>query len=222
MSTRLTLHPDYRHLETFVRSLPQRFSRGEGTLIHDGRNQLRTYTYEGLRLVVKSYKIPHLLNRLVYGFLRSGKAQRAYEYALLLRRDGFGSPQPVAWSAERTAGILFGRSYFVSLQSECPYTYADLMAHRIEREDEVFRAIGRLTARLHNRGMIHTDYSRGNILIGFAPDGTIRLELIDLNRLRFHKISLEEGLHNLFERLPADKKQRALMQDAYLAERKER
>ncbi len=215
----LILHPDFRHLEDFVRSLPQRFSRGEGTLIHDGRNQLRTFTHQGLRLVVKSYKIPHLLNRLVYGTLRSGKAQRAYEYALLLRQKGFGSPQPVAWSAHRTAGLLFGHSYFVSLESECPYTYAHLMAHRIPREEEVLQAIGRLTARLHNQGMIHTDYSRGNILIGFAPDGTIRLELIDLNRLRFHPISIEEGLQNLFERLPADHKQRTLMQSAYLAER---
>lgn len=200
----------------FFRAMPAIFSTPRGEIIHDRRNQLRRMSYGGHRFVVKSYKVPHLVNRLVYGMFRPCKAKRAFEYAELLRRQGIGSPRPVAYYTERLFGVFFGKSYFVSLESECPYTYEDVMHHRVEREDEVLQAIGELTARLHNAGMVHMDYSRGNILIGFGPGGEVRLELIDLNRIRFRTLSVKEGLNNLFERLPVDCHQHAVMKKAYI------
>ena len=43
--TDLVLNPRFAHLEAFVRSLPARFAREEGQLIHDGRNKLRVIAY---------------------------------------------------------------------------------------------------------------------------------------------------------------------------------
>lgn len=200
----------------FFHAMPAIFSTPRGEIIHDRRNQLRRMSYGGHRFVVKSYKVPHPVNRLVYGMFRPCKAKRAFEYAELLRRQGIGSPRPVAYYTERLFGVFFGKSYFVSLESECPYTYEDVMHHRVEREDEVLQAIGKLTARLHNAGMVHMDYSRGNILIGFGPGGEVRLELIDLNRIRFRTLSVKEGLNNLFERLPVDCHQHTVMKKAYI------
>ena len=66
----LVLHPDYAGLADFLQSLPERFARGEGTLIHNGRNQLRRIRYEGTDYVVKSFRRPNFVNRFVYGIFR--------------------------------------------------------------------------------------------------------------------------------------------------------
>lgn len=210
----------FENFTNFFRAMPFVYKTDLGKIIYNRRNQLREIEYGGHTFVVKSYQIPHLINRLVYGFLRPSKARRSYEYAEMLVHQGFGSPQPVAYYTERFLGLFFGRSYFVSLKSECPYTYEDVMHHRIAHEEDVLKAIGQTTARLHNAGMIHMDYSRGNILIGFNAEGDVKIELIDLNRIRFRKISVKEGLANLFERLPADERQHSIMEKAYLEARR--
>ena len=64
------IYEPYDHFREFLLSLPQRFSRGEGECIYKGRNELRVFTVNGTRLVVKSFGRPHFINQLVYGFLR--------------------------------------------------------------------------------------------------------------------------------------------------------
>lgn len=203
-------------MDEFVVSLPQLFERGEGEVIYDGRNQLRRFNVEGRSLIVKSFRTPNFVNRIAYGWLRSSKAQRSFEYAARLRSIGIGSPAPVGWLTERS-GLLFGRSYYACLESTLPYTYKDIMAGTLapDLERRALEAIGLTTARLHDAGMLHKDYSRGNILFGPAADGSISVEIIDLNRIRFGTVSLEAGLVNLFERLPATPEQHAIMEDAY-------
>ncbi len=122
----LHLAPKYRQLESFVRSLPERFDRGEGRVIHKSRNELRVISYEGQAYVVKAYRRPMFVNRLVYGFLRASKAKRAFDNASLLLRLGIGTPEPVAYLNIRSAaGLLFDRSFFVSVASTCPLAHKD-------------------------------------------------------------------------------------------------
>lgn len=219
---RTVVAPDApRGMNYFVRALSVHFGAGHGRVIYQRRNELRLLDYHGREYVAKQFAVPNLLNRLVYGFLRKSKAQRSYEYAQLLLSKGIGTPRPVAWQTERN-GLLMGRSYYVSERSRCPYTYADLIGldklDRLERldnlvklEDHYLRLIARTVARLHDAGMVHQDLSRGNILFG---DGD-RVEIIDLNRIRFRKVGMEEGCRNLAQRLPATPAQRRTMAEAY-------
>lgn len=213
---RQDLAPEYASLAGFVASLPELFEHGEGEVIYDGRNQLRRFFVEGQRLIVKSFRVPNWVNRIAYGWLRASKAERSFTYAARLRALGIGSPAPVGWLTERS-GLLFGRSYYVSLESRLPYTYKAIMDGALpsDLEERALKAIGAVTARLHNHGMLHKDYSRGNILFGPAPDGSVEVELIDLNRLRFGRVSFSAGLANLFERLPATPEQHAILECAY-------
>lgn len=226
---RQNIAPDFAALSSFVASLPEIFERGEGEIIYDGRNQLRRFIVDGHRLIVKSFRIPNLLNRIAYGWLRASKAQRSFEYADMLREAGIGSPAPVAWLTERVplalpfCGSLLTRSYYVCLESTLPYSYKDIIAGALAPDVErcALEAIARTTARLHNHGWLHKDYSRGNILFGPTADGSIAVEIIDLNRLRFGAVSLEAGLANLFERLPATPEQHSIMERAYREARRE-
>ena len=220
------LHPrSYRvaagfgDLTTFVKALPYLFSVGEGRLLKKDRNEIREMSYRGRTLIVKSFAVPNIVNRLVYGLLRPSKAKRSFDYAMLLQERGIGTPTPVAWLTERR-GLLFTRSYYVSLKSECEYTFQDVLDGRLD-SDDALEAVSRTTARLHDAGMMHKDYSQGNILIGLTERGEARIELVDLNRMRFfRKISVERGLQNLFERLHVGVRGRELMERTYRAHRR--
>lgn len=193
------VNPKYADFEYFVKTLPIHFCNEDGRIVHNGRNVLREFDFNGKTVVVKSFCKPNFINRIAYGLFRSSKAQRSYEYADLLLGKGIGSPEPVAYMTER-CGLLFTRSYYVSMKSECEYTYTDLVKGKFENEQRILEAIAHTTAKLHNNGMIHRDYSRGNILFHETQNG-VNIEIIDLNRIRFHEISLEEGCQN-FNRLP--------------------
>lgn len=209
----LVLHPEFAALHDWMLSLPERFRRGEGKLIHDGRNQLRELTYEGQAYVVKSYRRPHIINRYVYGTLRPSKAKRAYDNALMLLRIGIGTPQPVGYLNLRS-GLAFAQSYNVTKASACPYRYEDLLGQNFPDADEILQAIARTTAELHEHELHNKDYSRGNILFGRAADGRMHIELVDLNRIVRRPLDVRAGCRN-FDRLPATIAMRRVMATAY-------
>ena len=192
------------------------FFKNEGTTIYKGRNELKLFERGGCELIVKSYQVPHFINRIAYNSFRASKARRSYRYAEMLRQIGVGTPKPVGFYSTGT-WLLFGSSYFVSLKSECPYTYRDFATHTFEHQEEILRAIARTTATLHEHGILHKDYSAGNIL--FTDDGNdIKVEIIDLNRIRFGTVNMEEGCRN-FERLPGTHEMFAILADEYAKSR---
>ena len=166
----LVIHPDFKNLEEFIVSIPERFQRNEGTVIHQGRNELRKMEYNGKEYVIKSFHSPHLINRFVYGIFRPSKAKRSYDHAEMLLKIGVGTPQPVGYMNIRS-GLLFDKSYYISLLSTCPYIYDNLFTQQFDYAEEVFRAIGKVTARLHEHGYAHKDYGRANILFQKTPNG---------------------------------------------------
>lgn len=209
---RVFVGDDFQDLSSFVRVLPVHFENG-GTLIYEGRNKLKEFEIHGRKLIVKSYQLPHLINRIVYNSFRASKACRSYQYAQMLRKAGIGSPAPVGFYSTGT-WLLFGRSYFVSLKSECPYTYRNLLEETFTGDKEkVLRAIARTTAALHENGFLHKDYSGGNILFRETDKG-IEVEIIDLNRMRFGKVDIETGCKN-FERLPGTHEMFVILADEY-------
>lgn len=212
-------HPRKVHVDTgfctltnYIKALPALFKYDSGTVIYKGRNELREMDWYGTKVVIKSFRVPNLINRIAYGVFRSSKAQRSFEYAEMLRREGIGSPTPVAYYTERN-GLLFTRSYYVSLKSECPYSYVNLMRGDFPGQEEILRAIARTTAALHEKGYLHKDYSRGNILFRHTDKG-VEVEIIDLNRIRFRTVDMEEGCRN-FERLPGTPEMFAILADEY-------
>lgn len=202
----------YSSFSYLIKTLPVHFRNGDGEVIYKGRNELREFNYKGQDLVIKSFRKPNLVNQIVYGLFRSSKAQRSYEYAEMLLKSGIGSPQPVGYYTERT-GLLFERSYYVSLKSECPYTYYDLVKNNFSNQEQILRAIARTTAAMHEHGYLHKDYSRGNILFK-DTEQEIKVEIIDLNRIRFKEIGMDEGCKN-FERLPGTPEMFAVLADEY-------
>ena len=203
---------NYRSFLPFIKQLPKAFTHQEGQLLYKGRNELRLLHYQGVELVVKSFQIPNWVNRIAYGLFRSSKAQRSFEYAERLLQLGIGTPEPVGYYTERK-GLFFHHSYYVSRRSICPYTFADLLLQPFAEEEAILQAIARTTAQLHEQGLLHKDYSRGNILFALTKQG-VKVEIIDLNRIRFKQIGWEEGCRN-FERLPLTDRMLTTLTKAY-------
>ncbi|MEG1585341.1 MAG: glycosyltransferase [Bacteroidales bacterium] len=212
---KFTLHPDFSSLGSFMNELPERFIR-EGEFIYQGRNELKKFTVGGFELIVKSYQRPIFINRIIYGFLRASKAERSYAYALKFLHAGIGSPMPVGFLTVRRR-FLLDKSYFVSLKSTCNLQYTDFKKQKFVHEQEILEAIGRTTAIMHENGFLHKDYSAGNIL--FRDELPVPIEIIDLNRMRFHPIDMTAGCKN-FERLPGSPGMFAAMGRAYARERR--
>ena len=193
---RTILNPAYRQFEEFTRCIPHIFEH-EGRTIYKARNEIKVFTIDGMQLNVKRYRIPAFPNRIIYSFFRLPKARRAYEYALRLLAKGFETPVPIAYVLIYEGGLL-GYSYFISVQSSYETMY-EVGKHPAEENADVFRALGKYTARLHESGVYHADFSPGNILFKRMGDG-IHFSLIDINRMRFGVVSLRKGCAN-FARL---------------------
>ena len=56
-------------------------------------------------------------------------------------------------------------------------------------------AFAQFTAALHEKGVCHEDYSPGNVLIA-QIDGQYHFSLVDINRMTFKPMNLEEGCKN--------------------------
>lgn len=197
-SRKLEIHPNYRSLLPFVLLLRIDFEK-EGILLHKGRNEVKSFCYKGVDLVVKAYHVPRYLNKIIYGLFRASKAERSYRYAWMLKEKGIGTPEAVGYVTYRR-WFLFEKSYLITLKSECPYTYRDFATHAFNEQEKILSAIAHTTALLHDNKLLHKDYSAGNILFRKSRTG-VNVEIVDLNRMRFGKVSMKEGCKN-FERLP--------------------
>ena len=190
---RIVIHPKYEFLRTWLEQLPATFEQ-QGEVIYEERNQIRRIVAEGVAVVAKRYHQPAFANRIVYSLFRKPKAVRAYENAAELTERGFATPEPIAYIL--CGNRLLKESYLVTLQSDLTHTFYDFRDGKIAGKEDLIEAFALYAASLHNKGVLHKDFSPGNILYG-QREGIWQFELVDINRMRFGSISPKEGCYNL-------------------------
>ncbi|MDR1632111.1 MAG: lipopolysaccharide kinase InaA family protein [Dysgonamonadaceae bacterium] len=183
---KLVINQEYNHLSDWIKNIPSFFQ--EGKTIYKSRNEIKIFDTNFGKIVVKSFKIPHIANRFVYSFLRLSKAERSYAYSLEILKRGFGTPSPVAYIERFKAGLL-SDSYYVSTYSDGLLMRNFNFIEKLTEEDiDILKAFARFTARLHEKEVYHQDYSPGNILYKKSGE-TILFDLIDVNRVQFKKVT---------------------------------
>jgi serine/threonine protein kinase len=192
------INPEYNFLASFIHNIPVSFDKG-GETIYDGRNEIKIFTVDNKKIVIKSFKVPYYFNRIAYSFFRASKAKRSYDYSWEIIRRGFHSPTPIAYIEGFKSGLL-KHSYYISDYSDHISLKEFKFIHSVTKENtEIFKAFARLTAHLHDAEIYHTDYSNGNIMYK-REENDIRFDLVDVNRVQFKKVTEDMG-YKAFHRL---------------------
>lgn len=228
MMRHIEVNPKYEHLRSFIECIPETME-SEGTYIYGGRRNLivKMTAPDGTMLNVKRFQQPRWLNRFVYSTdIRQPKGRRAFDYPARLLVKGIETPEAVAYIEDRNAMGLLGLSWFVSIQ--CPYTH--LLYEMGDATPDVYEpmavALAQFAAHMHEAGVLHRDFSPGNILWEITPSLTPPLEgkgtpvfsIVDINRMRFGVVSMEEGAKS-FARLWGPKRFIQLLVEEYARRR---
>ena len=192
------------------------FNSDLGTVFGNGdRNIIKLFELDGKTINIKSFKIPHLVNKIAYKYFRKSKARRSYKYATILLEKGIGTPQPIAYF-ENQDFIGLKDSYYVSEHLQCDLTYRELVEiPDFPDHDNILRQFTRFTFDLHEKGIEFLDHSPGNTLIKKNLEGNYDFFLVDLNRMNFHDtIDFDLRMKNLSHLTPK-KEMIAVMSNEY-------
>lgn len=148
--------------------------------------------------IVKKYKCPNFLQRIIYSFFRKSKAQKAYWNAKELRTRGVSTPIEIAYAEVWTKG-LFETGYFVSLSNFDTAIRGQLIEHQ-PFDVNLAKAFGVFVASLHERGILHHDLNSTNVLYNKDASG-YHFSLIDINRMKFYPIGILPKLEVCFDNL---------------------
>jgi hypothetical protein len=177
------------------------------------RNIIKIINLDNVNLNIKEFKIPNLINKIVYNFIRKSKAQRSFEFANKLTDLGVGTPKPIAYFEFKSL-LFFNRSFYISEQLDCDMTYRELTKDfNIPNYEHILRAFTRFTYKLHEKGIQFLDHSPGNTLIQLN-NGDYQFFLVDLNRMKFKSLDFKTRIKN-FSKLTIHKSMIEVMSDEY-------
>jgi hypothetical protein len=211
LSYKLSINEKYENFRDILLDITSYFNASNES-IHKARNELRVADIKGEKVVIKAFKIPHLLNQFAYAHIRDGKARKSYDNARKLQALHVNTPTPIGLIEFYHFGLL-KESYFLAKYELYDFTIREAFHHKIEDFKEVIKAFAAFTYDLHVKGVWHVDYSPGNILIT-RVNNEYRFSLVDINRMEFKKIESYEGLKN-FAKFWAKEKDLRLLASTY-------
>jgi hypothetical protein len=194
MSFRFELHPAYSSLEKYILDIKKLFISGE-EVMHHARNIIKIIKIEELETVVKSFRVPHLLNRIIYTYIRNSKAKTSFINAIKLQNLNIETPAPIAYIEFFSLGLL-KESYFIAERFDYDFTIREVLLDDSFAERKIIlEQFAIFSSELHAKGIWHLDYSPGNILIKKINNRYI-ISIVDINRMRFQNINSYKGIEN--------------------------
>lgn len=177
------------------------------------RNTIKKVNVNGIEINIKSFKIPHIINSIVYSIFRKSKANRSFFYANKLLSLGINTPMPIAYF-EFSKLIFLRNSYYISEHLNYDLTYRELVEiPKYKNHEKLLRAFTQFTFQLHEKGILFKDHSPGNTLIKIKENGA-DFYLVDLNRMEFKELDFETRINN-FARLTPKKEMVKVMANEY-------
>jgi serine/threonine protein kinase len=200
----------------FLKEMKTFFEKNTNEILFQKRNTLKIVSFEESKYVVKSFKVPHLLNRIIYRFFRDSKAKRSYVNSLRLLDLGMNTPKPIGY-IEYTSLYFLNESFYVSEFFDYDFEIRAVLKDKVFPDREtIFREFIKFTYDLHEKGVYHIDYSPGNILVKKEGDRYI-FSIIDVNRMKFLSLDMPLRMQSL-SKLTNDEEDNSLMVSYYAKE----
>ncbi|MGP1477283.1 MAG: lipopolysaccharide kinase InaA family protein [Phocaeicola sp.] len=191
---KVVINPKYECERPFIEQLPIIFEK-EGEFIYNQRNQVKRFLINGNERIIKRYKTPGLIQRVIYSTIRKTKARRAFEFANKMSSLGIDTPESIAY-IEQKDGLLFSIGYFIA--KAC---YDKDLRNALRDQDifdkELANQLTTFLVFMHEKGVMHGDLNLSNILYRKEKDH-YHFTVIDTNRSIFKKqLTQQECLNNL-------------------------
>jgi len=191
MSIKYVLNKRSEDIKEFLLNIKSYLQANKNT-IHKARNEIKVINHQNIDLVVKSFKIPNILNRVIYTFICNTKAKKSYEYSLKI--EDF-TPKPIGY-IEFYENFLLKSSYFVSEKFDYDFTIREvLLEENFPQKEQICKSFALFTYFLHEKGIYHLDYSPGNILIK-KQNGEFIFKIVDINRMKFISLDINLRMKN--------------------------
>ncbi len=182
-------------MKDFLNNIRDYFNNSHES-IHKARNEIKVITYHDKSYVVKSFKVLNILRRAYYTYFRDSKAKKSYDNSVRLKEF---TPLPVGYKEFFKNGLLYD-SYFVSEEFKYDFTIREpLLDEDFPDKERIFKEFALFTFKLHKNGILHKDYSPGNILIKKEDENYI-FKVVDVNRMEFRDLTKQDRLKN-FDKL---------------------
>jgi len=210
-----TINPFFTKYQIEIISFINNFNSSGILFGYGKRNKIKLFELEGKTINIKSFKVPHFINKIAYKYFRKSKAKRSFEFATILLEKGIRTPQPIAY-VENYNFIGLKDSYYLSEHLQCDLTFRELITIPDYPDHEnILRQFTRFSFELHEKGVEFLDHSPGNTLIKKREDGNYNFYLVDLNRMNFHNsMDFEIRMKNLSHLTPK-KEMIAVMSNEY-------
>ncbi len=197
----------------FLLNIKLYFNQKENYTIYDKRNIIKVVEFEGKKYVVKSFKIPHLLNQIVYRFFRDSKAKRSFLNSFKLSKLAISTPQPIGF-IEFPTRFRFKESFYISEFFDFDFEIRAVFKDKnFENRENILKKFIEYTYKLHKKKVHHIDYSPGNILVK-KIGSSYQFSIIDVNRMEFVEFDDDLRMQNL-AKLSNDKEDNEFMARYY-------
>jgi len=203
------LNDKFNSFKTFLLDINNIFNKNQDT-IHKARNELKVIPFQNNNTVVKSFRVPNIINRVAYTYFRDSKAKKSYNNSLKIKDF---APTPIGY-IEFYEDNLLHESYFVSEEFKYDFTIREpLLDKNFKDKEKIFQEFAKFTLKLHNENIFHNDYSPGNILIKIIG-GNYIFKIVDINRMKFFHLGQQERAKN-FSKLWASDEILTIMANEY-------
>jgi serine/threonine protein kinase len=175
----------------FVLNIEKYFSE-KNKILQDKRNKIIQIDYNNKKYVIKSFKIPHIINKIAYTFFRDSKAKKSFNNSLTISNF---TPKPIGYIEFKKFGLI-NKSFYICEEFDYDFTIRELLFDdNFNNKKDILKEFASFTNQLHKKGIYHLDYSPGNILIK-KIDKNFEIKVVDVNRMKFIDFDIETRAKN--------------------------
>lgn len=194
---KIILNPKYKEQEKAIIQLVTSFFEEGNLIVKGSRNTIKSNFLGSEKVNIKFFKKPGLFKSIIYSFFRSTKAKRSFDYANYLKEHSILTPEPIAYIEERNTLGLLGDSFYISQQIDYDFTIRELIHNPLfPNRNSILEQFAEFTFKMHEANVNFLDHSPGNTLIIDKGNNLFEFYLIDLNRMKFEKLSIEKRMDN--------------------------
>jgi hypothetical protein len=193
----IIIHSKYKNKEEAILQLVADFFTKGNMIVEGSRNTIKSNFLDDEKVNIKFFQKPGLFKSIIYSFFRSTKAKRSFDYANYLTSHNILTPFPIAYIENRSSLGLLQDSYYVSQQIDYDFTIRELIHDPLFPERNlILEQFAEFTFKMHEARVNFLDHSPGNTLVLKKASGQYEFYLIDLNRMNFKNLSIEERMDN--------------------------